>query len=81
MLSAITIRGETVRQEVEPEVMNSIFEDVKTPYKYGVVLEPEKGKMLDNPNVFRMEMTKGTSDHFPPSVILNLTFVIAAAGG
>lgn len=33
--------------------MRRIYDEVKTPYKYGVVLAPEKGKMLDNPNVFR----------------------------
>ena len=43
--------------EVEPETMAKIFETVKTPYKYGVVLKPEAGKLIDCPNVFRMGET------------------------
>lgn len=35
------------------EKMRAIYEEVKTPFKYGVILAPEEGKMLDNPNVFR----------------------------
>lgn len=38
---------------VSADEMRSIYEEVKTPYKYGVILAPEEGKMLDNPNVFR----------------------------
>ena len=33
--------------------MREIYETVKTPYKRGMVLTPEKGEMLDNPSVFR----------------------------
>lgn len=39
--------------EISPEEMRAVYDEVKTPYKYGIILEPEKGKMLDNPNVFR----------------------------
>jgi len=35
--------------------MQKIYEEVKTPYKHGVILKPEPGKMLDNPNVFRWQ--------------------------
>ena len=38
---------------VPPEKMREIYETVKTPYKRGMVLTPEKGEMLDNPSVFR----------------------------
>ena len=38
---------------VPPEKMKEIYETVKTPYKRGMVLTPEKGEMLDNPSVFR----------------------------
>jgi hypothetical protein len=33
--------------------LEAIYEEVKTPYKYGIVLEPPPGKKLDCPNVFR----------------------------
>ena len=33
--------------------MQAIYEQVKTPYKYGMIMQPEPGEMLDNPNVFR----------------------------
>lgn len=33
--------------------MKAIYEEVKTPYKYGMVLLPEKGEKIDNPFVFR----------------------------
>jgi predicted GH43/DUF377 family glycosyl hydrolase len=33
--------------------MKKVFNEVQTPYKYGVLLKPEKGQLLDCPNVFR----------------------------
>ena len=33
--------------------MQAIYEQVKTPYKYGMIMQPEPAEMLDNPNVFR----------------------------
>jgi len=38
---------------VSPERMKAIYEEVKTPHKVGMALEPEEGEMLDNPTVFR----------------------------
>lgn len=38
---------------VPPERMKAIYEEVKTPYKVGMVMVPEKGESLDNPCVFR----------------------------
>lgn len=35
------------------EEMKAVYEQVKTPYKYGVVIEPPAGKMADGPTVFR----------------------------
>lgn len=35
------------------ERMQAIYDEVKTPFKYGVVLEPPPGKKVDCPNVFR----------------------------
>ncbi len=38
---------------VTPQEMQAIYDEVKTPYKYGVVLGVEPGEMVDCPNVFR----------------------------
>jgi len=40
-------------REVAPEVMEQVYETVKTPYKYGVVLKGEEGELVDCPNIFR----------------------------
>jgi predicted GH43/DUF377 family glycosyl hydrolase len=37
---------------VPEKVMQSIYEQVKTPYKYGIVIKGEDGKLVDSPNVF-----------------------------
>lgn len=41
------------REIVPIEVMNKIYEKVKTPFKYGIVLKGEKGTKVDSPSVFR----------------------------
>lgn len=38
---------------VPPEVLQKIYEEVKTPYKYGILLRGEEGELLDCPSVFR----------------------------
>ncbi|MFM2081875.1 MAG: hypothetical protein RL380_566 [Verrucomicrobiota bacterium] len=38
---------------ITPARMQAIYDEVKTPFKYGVVLEPPPGKKVDCPNVFR----------------------------
>ncbi|MCK3686038.1 hypothetical protein [Maribellus sp. YY47] len=39
---------------VAPEVMQSVYEEIKTPYKYGIVLQhPYTAKMIDSPTIFR----------------------------
>jgi len=39
---------------VPDEVMTSIYHEIKTPYKYGVVLKhPDSTKMVDSPTIFR----------------------------
>ena len=38
---------------VSPKEMQAIYEEVKTPYKVGMVLSPAENEMLDNPMVFR----------------------------
>ena len=39
--------------EISHEQMKAIYDEVQTPYKYGVILEPPKNKSVDCPNVFR----------------------------
>ncbi len=38
---------------VSDESMQKIYNEIRTPYKYGIVLKGEEGKMLDSPSVFR----------------------------
>lgn len=38
---------------VAPEQMRRVYDEVRTPHKYGVVLRPDPGKMVDSPSVFR----------------------------
>ena len=40
---------------VSAEVMQQIHDEVRTPFKYGVVLKGEAGELVDCPNVFRHE--------------------------
>ncbi len=38
---------------VKSAVMQQLYDEVKTPHKYGVVLKPDEGELVDCPNVFR----------------------------
>ncbi len=38
---------------VKAETMQQIYDEVKTPHKFGVIIQPEAGEMIDCPNVFR----------------------------
>ncbi len=38
---------------VKNEVMRQIYEEVKTPHKYGIVIPAGKSEMIDCPNIFR----------------------------
>lgn len=40
---------------VPPDVMRRLYEEVRTPHKYGVVVKGEEGEMVDCPNVFRYQ--------------------------
>ncbi len=41
---------------VSPEKMKEVYEEVKTPYKYGLVMAPEdQSKKIDCPTVYRMD--------------------------
>jgi hypothetical protein len=59
--SALLVGSENIREVlpakpqgrmVSRETMQSIYEQIKTPYKYGVILKGEKGKKVDCPSVF-----------------------------
>ncbi len=39
--------------KVSQETMNAIYEQIKTPYKYGIVVRPPKGMIADSPSVFK----------------------------
>lgn len=40
---------------ITPEVMENIYNEVKTPFKYGVVFKhPDSTKMIDSPTIFRV---------------------------
>ena len=43
------------KRAVPSEVMQRIYDEVKTPHKYGVVLRGELGELVDCPNIFRHE--------------------------
>lgn len=38
---------------IAPETMRRVYNEAKTPFKYGVVLRGDEGKAVDCPNVFR----------------------------
>jgi len=40
-------------RQVNRETMQKIYDQIKTPYKYGVILKGEGGKKIDCPSVFR----------------------------
>lgn len=53
-LSALAMSASVVEADgIPPEQMQKIYETVRTPHKYGIVLAPKEGHMLDNPMVFR----------------------------
>lgn len=49
----IEARAADAKESISPVEMQAIYEEVKTPHKYGIVLQPEKGQYFDCPNVFR----------------------------
>jgi len=51
--AVLMVAASAAARPVPPETMRAIYEEVDTPFKYGLVLAPEKGEMLDNPMVFR----------------------------
>ncbi len=47
------IPARTGGRDVPAAVMTNIYREVQTPFKYGVVIKGESGKMVDCPSVFR----------------------------
>ena len=47
------IPAKTDGKPVSAEQMKTIYEEIKTPYKYGVVLKGEGDRKVDCPSVFR----------------------------
>ncbi|WP_339926366.1 glycosylase [uncultured Cyclobacterium sp.] len=55
-LSCCQQKEATSNKEVSQEVMEQIFEEVKTPFKHGVVFQhPDTSKMIDSPTIFRKD--------------------------
>ncbi|MBN1183445.1 MAG: glycosylase [Bacteroidales bacterium] len=50
------LEAQTCRERVPDSVMQKIYNEIKTPCKYGLVLAPEdKTKMIDCPTIFRKD--------------------------
>jgi len=47
--------GDGERKAVSQETMQAIYEKVKTPHKYGILVKGEGGRKVDCPSVFRQE--------------------------
>jgi predicted GH43/DUF377 family glycosyl hydrolase len=54
-VSALLLLAWPAMAQVSPERMQAIHDEVRTPYKYGIVIEPPAGKMVDCPAVFRYD--------------------------
>lgn len=53
-LSACNQRDTTLSKAVPQEEMEKIYNEVKTPFKYGIVVQhPDTTKMVDSPTIFR----------------------------
>lgn len=47
-------KGASLDKEVSQETMEQIFNEIKTPYKYGIVFKhPDSTKLVDSPTIFR----------------------------
>ena len=53
LAAGLRVIAENPPRTVSPDVMRRIHEEIRTPCKYGMLLEPADGEMLDNPMVFR----------------------------
>ena len=53
--SAVNAGQGNASQTVSAQTMNRIFEEVKTPYKYGIVVAGNNGAAVDSPSIFRYQ--------------------------
>ncbi len=53
--SIIEARAPDAANTITPEELKTIYEEVKTPFKYGIIMRPSEGHSIDCPNVFRFE--------------------------
>jgi len=65
------ITAKTQGEAVDQATMQRIYDEVKTPFKYGVVLRGQEGKKVDCPNVFRMNDACGRAKWFMLYVCMN----------
>ncbi len=47
------IPAKTDKKDVPLEVMQQVYDEVKTPFKYGIVIRGEEEQLVDCPNIFR----------------------------
>lgn len=53
-LTSCSVTKAKLDKTVSEEVMQKIYEEIKTPYKYGIVFQhPDTSKMIDSPTIFR----------------------------
>ena len=54
IITLFTLHAQSEKNKVPEQVMQKIYQEVKTPYKYGLVMVPPDGsKKMDCPTVFR----------------------------
>ncbi len=51
--AVIAAEAGSAASAVSPAEMQRVYDEVKTPFKYGIVLHPGAGELLDCPSVFR----------------------------
>lgn len=57
-LSSCTDNTKSVKKVVSHESMQAVFEEIKTPFKYGVVFQhPDTTKLIDSPTIFQENNT------------------------
>ncbi|HVU32584.1 MAG TPA: hypothetical protein VHE61_04070 [Opitutaceae bacterium] len=54
-LAGLSLRAAAGAATVTPADMQRVYDEVKTPYKYGVVLRPGAHELVDCPSIFRYE--------------------------
>ena len=52
-LKSASGRSSKYKNIVADSTMKRVYEEIKTPYKYGLVMVPPPNKMVDSPSIFR----------------------------